>query len=57
MSTIGPYEVHSAPRGSHWIAWVSRAGTQQPDRSIILVAETEASALAKARAWAEQSSY
>jgi hypothetical protein len=57
MSTIGPYEIHSAPRGSHWIAWVSRAGTQQPDRSIVLVAETEDSALAKARAWAEQSSY
>ena len=57
VTTPEPYQIHSEPRGPHWIAWVSRGDTAKPDRSIVLVAETQAKAEARARAWAEQSSY
>ena len=50
MTTPGPYEIHSDARGPHWIAWVSRPGSQQPDRSIVLVAETQEDANARAQA-------
>ena len=52
MATIGAYEIHTAARGPHWIGWVSRPGSQHPDRSIIVVAPTQEEALARARAWA-----
>jgi hypothetical protein len=48
-----PYEIHSAERGPHWIAWVARPGSQQPDRSVVIVGETREEAEARARAWAE----
>jgi hypothetical protein len=51
------YQVHSEARGHHWIAWVTRSGSNTPDRSIVLVAETREQAEAKARNWAEQTSY
>jgi hypothetical protein len=51
MATNGSYEIHAAARGPHWIAWLSLAGSQQPARSIILVAATQEEALARARAW------
>ena len=57
MATAGSYEIHTAARGPHWIAWVSRPGSQQPDRSIVLIGKTEDDARARALAWAEQSSY
>ena len=57
VTTPEPYQIHSEARGPHWIAWVSRGYTAKPDRSIVLVAETQAKAEARARAWAEQSSY
>ena len=44
-------EVHSAARGPHWISWVTRPGTDQPDRSIVLIAASQAEAEARARAW------
>jgi hypothetical protein len=50
-SDSGPFEVHSAARGPHWISWVTRPGTDQPDRSIILVGVTKAEAEARARGW------
>jgi hypothetical protein len=53
----GSYEIHSEARGPHWIAWVTRAGAQKPDRSIVLVAETQEKAEARARQFAEQFSY
>lgn len=46
------YEVHSAARGPHWIAWVSRPGSHEPERSIVLIGKTQAEAEARARAWA-----
>jgi hypothetical protein len=52
-----PFEVHSEARGPHWVAWVSRGGSPQPDRSIVLIARTQQEAEARARQFAEQSSY
>ena len=57
MAPSGSYEIHTAARGPHWIAWVSRPGSQEPDRSIVLIAKTEEDARARALAWAEQASY
>jgi hypothetical protein len=52
MATAGTFEIHTAARGPHWIGWVSRPGSEQPDRSIILVAATQEEAATRARAWA-----
>ena len=52
MATAGNLEIHTASRGPHWIGWVSRAGSQQPDHSIIVVAATQEEAVTRARAWA-----
>ena len=57
MTMRGPYEIHSAPRGAHWIAWVSRPGSQLPDRSIVLVGKTQDDAIARAQAWADSGIY
>jgi hypothetical protein len=57
MSTnSGPYQVHSEPRGPHWVAWITRGGNAKPDGSVVLVAETQEEAEARARQWAERSS-
>jgi hypothetical protein len=52
MATVGTYEIHTESRGPHWIGWVSRPGSQQPDRSIVLVAASQEEAATRARAWA-----
>ena len=52
MATAGDYEIHTAARGPHWIGWVSRPGSQQPDRSIIVIAASQEEAVTRARAWA-----
>jgi hypothetical protein len=58
MSTAsGSYQIYTAARGPHWIAWISRDGSGKPDRSIVLVAETKEKAEANAQRWAEQSRY
>ena len=57
MTPAGSYEIHTAARGPHWIAWVSRPGGREPERSIVLIGKTEEDARARATAWAEQSSY
>ena len=51
------YQIHSEMRGPHWIAWVSRDGSGKPDRSIVLVAETQELAEERARQWAAQTAY
>jgi hypothetical protein len=51
-----PYEVHTEARGPHWIAWITRAGSAKPDRSVILVAASQEEAEARARSWGEQTS-
>jgi hypothetical protein len=53
----GSFQIHSQVRGPHWIAWVSRDDTGKPYRGVVLVAETRELAEARARAWAEQTSY
>jgi hypothetical protein len=56
----GPYSIHSEARGPHWIAWIARAGSDKPgrpERSIVLIGETQEEAETRARAFAEQSSY
>ena len=52
----GSYEIHSEARGPHWIAWITRAGSGKPDRSVVLVAGSQEEAEARARNWAEQTS-
>jgi hypothetical protein len=34
------FQIHSQERGPHWIAWISRDGSGQPDRSVVFVAAT-----------------
>ena len=50
-TTTGAFEIHSAARGPHWTAWISRPGTDLPHGAIILVGETQDEAEARARAW------
>lgn len=52
-----PYEVHSEARGPHWVAWVSRGGSQKPNRSLVVVAPTKEEAESRARLFAELSPY
>ena len=47
----GSYQVRSAARGPHWIAWLVRPGSDQPARSIVLIGATQAEAEARARGW------
>jgi hypothetical protein len=51
-STVGPYEIHTQVRGAHWIGWVSRPGSDKPERSVVLIGKTEEEALRRAQAWA-----
>lgn len=51
MASSEAFEIHSAARGPHWIAWVSRAGADQPYNSIVIIGETQAEAEGRARAW------
>jgi hypothetical protein len=53
--SAGGFRIHSEARGPHWIAWVSRTPDGKPDRSVVLVAATQAEAEARARQWAESS--
>jgi hypothetical protein len=51
----GSYEIRSEARGPHWIAWIVRPGSDDPDRNIVLVGETREEAEARARQFAERS--
>jgi hypothetical protein len=53
----GSYHVHTEVRGPHWIGWVTRGSEQKPDKSIVVVAASQAEAEARARQWAEQTDY
>jgi hypothetical protein len=55
MTTSGSYQIHTEARGPHWIAWITRGADTKPDRSIVLVAASQAEAEERARRWAEQS--
>ena len=59
-SDSGPYRIRSEARGPHWIAWIVRTGAdkgEQPDRSIVVIGETQEEAETRARRFAEQSAY
>jgi hypothetical protein len=56
-TSSGDVQIHSEARGPHWIAWVSRDGSDKPAGSVVLVAETRELAEERARRWAEQSAY
>jgi hypothetical protein len=49
------FEIHTQARGPHWIGWVTRGGSDKPDRSVVLIAATREEAEARARRWAEDS--
>ncbi len=53
----GSFQVHAEARGPHWIGWITRPGSDKPDRNIVLVAKTREEAEARARRWAEQTAY
>jgi hypothetical protein len=55
--TDSPYQIHSEARGPHWIAWITRGTDIKPDRSVVLIAASQKEAEARARRWAEQTSY
>ena len=48
----GTFEIFTAARGPHWIAWIGRSADTAPERSVVLVAQTQAEAIEKARTWA-----
>jgi hypothetical protein len=52
-TTSDSYQVHTEARGPHWIAWVTRGGNTKPDRSVVLIAASQAEAEARAHAWAK----
>ena len=52
-----PYEIRSEARGPHWIAWISRGSDNKPNRSIVIVGETQQEAEDRAREWAAHSPY
>jgi hypothetical protein len=51
--TAGSFQIHSEPRGPHWIAWITRGSETKPDRSVVLIAATQPEAEARARQWAD----
>jgi hypothetical protein len=53
-SAPGRYEIRSEAHGPHWVAWVVRGSDGKPDRSVVLVGETQAEAEQKARDWADR---
>ena len=50
----GTFEIYSEARGPHWVAWIARAADSAPEKSVVLVARTQAEAVARARAWASR---
>jgi hypothetical protein len=51
-SDADAFDVHTAPRGPRWIAWITRKGEEMPYRSVVLVAASREEADTRARAWA-----
>jgi hypothetical protein len=50
---MSSYQVHTEPRGPHWVSWISYDGGGKPHESVILIARTQEEAEARARAWAD----
>ena len=56
-ATPSIYQVNTEARGAHWIAWVTRGGETTPERSVIVIAATQAEAEARGKQWGEQTRY
>lgn len=54
-TTSGTFEIRSEAHGPHWVAWLARTNDGKPERSVLLVGETQEEAEANARRWAERS--
>ena len=52
-SHMSSYQVHTEPRGPHWVSWISYDGGGKPHESVILIARTQEEAEVRARAWAD----
>ena len=50
-TTTGLYEIRTEARGPHWIGWVVRPGSDQPDRAVILIGKTREKAEARSKVW------
>jgi hypothetical protein len=56
-TSTSAYQIHSEPRGPHWIAWITRGSATTPERGIVLIAANQKDAEQNARRWAEQTAY
>ena len=48
----GTFEIRSEAHGPHWVAWLAKAADGSPEKSVLLVGETQAEAEDRARRWA-----
>ena len=48
----GTFEIRSEAHGPHWVAWLTRTADGAPDPAVLIVGETQAEAVARARQWA-----
>jgi hypothetical protein len=48
----GTFEIRSEAHGPHWVAWLARTADGAPDPAVLIVGETQAEAVARARQWA-----
>ncbi|MCM3879351.1 MAG: hypothetical protein ND807_04500 [Vicinamibacterales bacterium] len=53
-TAAGTFEIRSEAHGPHWVAWLSRTADGGPEKSILIVGQTQAEAEARARKWAER---
>jgi hypothetical protein len=49
----GTFEIKSEAHGPHWVAWLASPTDGTPDRSVLIVGQTQAEAVARARQWAD----
>ena len=50
----GTFEIRSEAHGPHWVAWLTQLTDGAPDHSVLIVGQTQAEAVARARQWAER---
>jgi hypothetical protein len=53
----GSFQIHSEAHGPHWVAWLTRAGSDKPERSAVVVGETREEAESRARQWADTAGF
>lgn len=49
----GTFEIKSEAHGPHWVAWLASSADGTPDRAVLIVGQTQAEAVARARQWAD----